>query len=262
MQHQVLLAAVQLFDESADTRLIRLHLAVGHVGALKREFVLNLLRTDPDLGDLGPALDPLRKVIGFATLDCGQSRLILWLLLPVEDGLEVLIRVADFLALPVLILNEYFPALRVFAFIGDRSSVHHRATAAVFYALRGLIKMASAMEYLKIRCSTSIDTVHVPVYSRHHRSIMMLPVNLNRRTLLLLPLLMFINTRKLASKIKCTIVEIIVIMSLIFFINSVEEVLLIHLGQFFIFCQQLIELLQRCEVLRPNFSSQAVGVRW
>ena len=125
MQHQVLLAAVQLFDESADTRLIRLHLAVGHVGALKREFVLNLLRTDPDLGDLGPALDPLRKVIGFATLDCGQSGLIFRLLLPVEDGLEVLIRVADFLALPVLILDEYFAALRVFAFIGDRSSVHH-----------------------------------------------------------------------------------------------------------------------------------------
>ena len=122
--------------------------------------------------------------------------------------------------------------------------------------------MASAMEYLKIRCSTSIDTVRVPVNSRPHHSIMMLPVNLNRRTLLLLPLLMFINTRKLASKIKCTIVEIIVIMSLIFFINSVEEVLLIHLGQFFIFCQQLIELLQRSEVLRPNFGSQAVGIRW
>ena len=114
--------------------------------------------------------------------------------MPVEDGLEGLLRVADFLALPLLILDEYFPTPQVFAFIHDRSSVQHRVTAAVFHALRGLIKVASAMEYLKIRCSTSIVTVRVPVSSRHHHSIMVLLVNLNRRTLLLLPLLMLINT--------------------------------------------------------------------
>ena len=189
-----MLAVVQLFDESADARLIRLHVAFCHIGALKREFVLNLLRTDSYMGNLGPALDPLRKSVGFVTIDCGQSGLILWLLLPVEDGLEGLLRVADFLALPLLILDEYFPTPRVSAFIHDRSSIQNRVTAAVFHALRGLIKVASAMEYLKIRCSTSIVTVRVPVSSRHHHSIMVLPVNLDRRTLLLLPLLMLINT--------------------------------------------------------------------